>query len=197
MTKPKLIYRGAEAELWLDQHLGEQVVRKKRVKKNYKNPVLDERLRTERTRREAKLLRAARKAVNTPHVYDLSDTEITMEFIKGERVKEMFYSGNVKPAEEIGKCIRRLHNAGLVHNDLTTSNIIAGKNGLYFIDFGLGGNADHLEERATDLLVLKKMLSSTHYDVFEKVWPRVLKGYNAGKQMEKKIQEIEKRGRYL
>ncbi|MCD4740200.1 Kae1-associated serine/threonine protein kinase [archaeon] len=193
----KLIYRGAEAELWQEKYLDMPVVRKKRIEKPYKQPLLDQRLRTSRTRNEAKLLSTARKAVNTPHVYDIEETELLIEYIEGTRVKELFYQGKTEIAEKIGKEIRKLHELGLVHNDLTTSNMILSGKKLFFIDFGLGKKSEELEDRATDLVVFKKMLSSTHYDVFEKVWPRFLSGYKANNKILAKINDIEKRARYL
>jgi N6-L-threonylcarbamoyladenine synthase/protein kinase Bud32 len=193
----KLIYRGAEAELWKDEYLGEPVVRKKRIEKPYKQPQLDQRLRTTRTKSEAKLLSAARKAVKTPRVFGVEETELMMEFVPGERVKELFYKKKTSIARDIGKEIRKLHDAGIVHNDITTSNMIFSKQGIYFLDFGLGKTSSSLEDRATDLVVFKKMLASTHYDVFDEVWPRVLEGYGADKLIKGKIEEIEKRARYM
>lgn len=197
----KLIYRGAEAELWLDHYLGEKVIKKVRVEKPYKHPALDEKLRVSRTRNEAKMLSAARKAVPTPHVYGVEKYEITMEFIDGERVKEMFYEGRTRVARRIGESIRKLHDINVIHNDLTTSNMLigdgVGKDKIYFVDFGLAKVSNELEDKATDLVVFKKMLASTHYDVFDKVWGRVLEGYGATKQIINKISEIEKRAKYM
>lgn len=192
----KLIYRGAEAELWKDEYLGMPIVRKKRIEKPYKQPQLDKSLRTSRTRNEARLLSAARKAVSTPHVYGMDDTELTMEYVEGTRVKELFYQGDTDIAEEIGREIRKLHDIDIIHNDLTTSNIIKSRK-IFFIDFGLGKVSPSIEDKATDLVVFKKMLSSTHYDVFDDVWPRVLEGYKANPKILSKINEIERRARYL
>lgn len=197
----KLIYRGAEAELWLDRYLGEKVVRKIRIEKPYKHPALDEKLRTSRTRNEARMLSMARKAIPTPYVYGLEEYEVVMEFIDGERVKEMFYDGKTSIAKKIGKSIRKLHDIHVVHNDLTTSNMLVvdgeGENKLYFVDFGLAKISNELEDKATDLLVFKKMLASTHYDVFDEVWGDVLKGYGVTKQIINKVGEIEKRAKYM
>lgn len=194
--KEKLIYRGAEAELWETKYLDLPVVIKKRIEKPYKQKDLDKAIRQTRTKNEAKLLSTARNTVNTPHVYEVKKTTIMMEQIPGKTMKELFYSGKTELAERIGKEIRRMHDKDIIHNDLTTSNIIFSEGKVFFIDFGLGKISCSLEDKATDLVVFKKMLSSTHYDVFEEVWPRVLEGY-ANNKILSKINEIEKRARYL
>ena len=192
----KLIYHGAEAELWLDTYLGEKVVHKRRVPKPYKHPSLDESLRASRTKNEARILSMARSAVQTPHVYGLSGYEITMEFVDGERVKELFYSGKTHVARRIGRDIRKMHDIDIIHNDLTTSNMILSGRDLFFIDFGLARVSSELEDKAMDLVVFKKMLSSTHYDVFDRIWGKVLDGYHADETIKKRIGEIEKRAKY-
>jgi len=193
----KLIYRGAEAELWETSYLDEKVIVKRRIKKPYKAEPLDKKLRHQRTKNEARLLRIAREVVRTPHVYEIGDTELKLEAIEGRRVKELFFNGKIEIARKIGKAIRQLHKKGIIHNDLTTSNMIFAENEIYFLDFGLGYISTNLEDQATDLLVFKRMLSSTHYDVFDKVWEEVLKGYQANKKIVEKIREIERRARYL
>jgi K+-sensing histidine kinase KdpD len=72
------------------------------------------------------------------------------------------------------------------------------KNKIYFIDFGLGHISKKIEEKATDLLVFKKTLLS--YKNTEKFWQNILEGYKQeinNKDITKKINIIEKRGRYL
>ena len=63
----------------------------------------------------------------------------------------------------IGQCIAKLHNGGVIHGDLTTSNILLKKNldeynlsanDLYFIDFGLSTISNSVEDKAVDLFVL-------------------------------------------
>jgi len=191
-----LIYRGAEAELYREKFLGMDSVRKVRVKKRYLAPQLDERLRRSRLKNEARMLSRARTAVSTPHVLFIGGDTIVMEYIQGITVKEAFLDGQTRCARLIGSEIRKLHNVGIVHNDLTTSNMISSRKKIYFIDFGLAQASSSLESRAVDLVVLKHMLSSTHYDIFGRVWPRVLKGYGAGKQLLLKISEIESRAKY-
>jgi Kae1-associated kinase Bud32 len=102
----------------------------------------------------------------------------------------------------IGKEIKKMHSVGIVHGDLTTSNIIyinnknskdSGK--IFFIDFGLGYFSKKTEDLATDLVVFKKTFNSTHSSL-KKGWELVLEGYAPNEQMIKQMEKIEKRARY-
>jgi TP53 regulating kinase-like protein len=57
--------------------------------------------------------------------------------------------------------IALLHAEGIIHGDLTTSNIMVGS-ALYFIDFGLSYIRSNVEDFAVDLYVLEKAFLSTH-----------------------------------
>jgi len=187
--------KGAEADLFLTEHLGVKAVLKKRKEKKYKNSVLDKNLRIRRTKTEAKMLSRARKAVHTPFVFDVTPDSICMEFVKGKSVKNIFHAKDIGVAKELGEKVRGLHDIGVIHNDLTTSNMIVGDS-VCFVDFGLAKISSEIEDQATDLIVFKKMLSSTHFNVFDQVWEKVLSGYNPSKSITKRMQEIEKRVRY-
>ncbi|NYZ79876.1 Kae1-associated serine/threonine protein kinase, partial [Candidatus Micrarchaeota archaeon] len=76
-----------------------------------------------------------------------------------------------------------------------TSNIIEKDGELYFIDFGLAYNSHTIEDKATDVLVLKKMLKSTHWRYFDDIWNAFKKEY-ADAAVLKKTEDIEKRARY-
>ena len=72
---------------------------------------------------------------------------------------------------------------------------------LVFLDFGLGRHSDLFEDKAVDLLVLKKSLQSIDGTTASKYFDNVLEGYaeSYGKNKDKiieKIKEIESRGRY-
>ena len=76
-----------------------------------------------------------------------------------------------------------------------------GSHELYFIDFGLGFFSQRLEDKATDLHLLKEVLVSTHFNVFENMWKIILAAYTDlyvdGKKVIKTLHKIEKRGRYI
>jgi Kae1-associated kinase Bud32 len=195
---PRLIYRGAEAELWKTDYLGLPCIEKRRIAKKYRIREIDEKLRSDRIRQEARLMRDARGSMATPHIYDVDpeNCTITMEHIDGKRAKEEFLAGRVGTIPlKMGKAVASLHKHGIVHNDLTTSNIIMRREP-YFIDFGLAARSGKLEDQAVDILVFKKMLKSTHYKNFDRIWERFLGGYSPSRALLKKIAEIEGRARY-
>ena len=118
------------------------ILLKRRVAKGYRLKELDVRIRKLRTRSEARLLEKAGKLICVPKVRKFLDFEIEMEFVDGlklsESLDEMKNWGEV--CFEIGKNIALLHDAGIIHGDLTTSNMI----------WVSGG--DKIEEGARELL---------------------------------------------
>ena len=200
-----LIYRGAEAELWKSEYMGYPAVEKHRIPKTYRIKEIDDRIRRERVVLEANMLVNAKEAVKTPHIFDvdLERKSILMEFIEGDKIKDLFLRGGwiQKVSKKIGESVAKLHSIGIVHGDLTTSNMILDEGGeIYFIDFGLAAKSEKTEDKAMDLVVFKKMLQSTHYKCFSEIWGAFLGGYlKHGKASEviKKITEIEKRARYV
>ncbi len=203
-----LIYRGAEAEIIMDTYLGRKVIKKRRIPKGYRIPELDKRLRLQRTKEEAKLMVEARRGgVPVPIIYDVNLKEFTivMEYVDGERVKELISKLTERERKEIctmiGKNIARLHNANIVHGDLTTSNMILKNGKVYFIDFGLGEFSFEIERRGVDLHLLMEAFSSAHPE-YPDLFNYVMEGYQSiykgnAREIEKKIEEIIKRGRYM
>jgi len=200
----EIIKRGAEAILYLEK---ESLV-KERIKKSYRLPQIDTELRRGRTRREAKLLSDARRCgVNTPTIVsvDEENSKITMEYIDGERLKEFLNETNdknrEKTAEDVGKAVGTLHKQGIVHGDLTTSNMILKDGEIYLIDFGLGEFTKRIESLAVDLSVMKEAFKSTHFKHLNLLWDSFIKGYKQTNNNFNKVLEaldnIEKRGRYV
>ena len=199
----RLLRKGAEAELWLVEYLGEKALVKSRVVKNYRREELDKDIRKTRTKHECVLLHRAKEAgVRTPVIYkiDKAGSAIVMEFVDGERLKDVLETGNSEICKSVGKEIGKLHSAGLVHGDLTTSNILLKDEKLVFVDFGLGFISEKVEDKAVDLLVFKKTFLATHYAV-ERGWERVVEGYceayDKGKRIIAEIPKIEARARYV
>jgi len=55
----------------------------------------------------------------------------------------------------MGTVVRAVHEAGIIHGDLTTSNMIMDKNDkIVLVDFGLSYFKESAEDRAVDLYVL-------------------------------------------
>ena len=200
-----LIAKGAESNIVKSSYLSRDAVLKNRISKNYRIPEIDNKIRKARTKLEAKLLSDVKKAgVVTPILYDvdLHDKTILMEEIKGDLVKDII---NEDLAYEIGENIAKFHNLNIIHGDITSSNMMVNdENQLVFIDFGLGRYSDLFEDKAVDLLVLKKSLQSIDYNTAIKIFDKVLEGYADEynddslnrEQIIKKINEIESRGRY-
>ena len=200
----KIIKRGAEAVLYLDNsHLV-----KERVKKSYRLVEIDEKLRKLRTRKEAKLLSEAKRVgVETPKVFSIDEKgfKIFMEFIDGKRLKEFFNEASDRERKEIaemlGKKVGLLHSNGIVHGDLTTSNMILKDNKIFFIDFGLGDFSNRIENQAVDLSVLNEAFKSTHFKHLDLLWESFIKGYKQTNDKFNKVldtlNDIEKRGRYV
>ncbi len=64
-----------------------------------------------------------------------------------------------------------LHNDGIIHGDLTTSNImITDQKIVYIIDFGLSYVRNNIEDFSVDLYVLEKAFLSTHPDLESEVF---------------------------
>ncbi|MDD1763473.1 MAG: bifunctional N(6)-L-threonylcarbamoyladenine synthase/serine/threonine protein kinase [Methanobacteriaceae archaeon] len=203
---PELSAKGAEANLYQDQYLDHTVMVKKRIPKNYRIEEIDKYLRKKRTKGESKLLAEAKRCgVMTPLVYDinLKENTITMEEVEGTLVKDVFDYAELKEiisiAHKIGESIARLHNCGIIHGDLTTSNILLKGDHVIFIDFGLGKISHLTEDQGVDLLVFKKAINGIHHDVSRECFEAILEGYQESDDNQlvvDKISEIEGRGRY-
>ncbi|MDH7518066.1 MAG: KEOPS complex kinase/ATPase Bud32 [Candidatus Thermoplasmatota archaeon] len=206
MTK-KIIYRGAEAEITLSKHMGYTVVQKRRIKKTYRIKNIDDKLRSYRTREEAKLMIEARMhGISTPIIYDvdLLNGVITMEYLRGKRIKDILNRVSEKERKricnKIGESIARFHNNNIIHGDITTSNMILMDDRIHFIDFGLGEKNSEIEAKGVDLHVLMEAIESTH-SKHSKCFEYVLEGYRREyrgnpEHVINKIDEIVKRGRY-
>jgi len=211
MTSPTLLKKGAEARLYLAEWHGRKVVIKTRFPKKYRPAKLDMEIRSYRTVHEPQLMHEAKKAgVPTPTIFlvDVKNAVIIMEFIEGKQIKQLLGSFSEKEREKacvkIGELIGKLHMQGVIHGDLTTSNMILNPEGkIFLVDFGLGEKTMELEARGVDLHLMKRALQSTHYQFAEGCFEDVMKGYAAvlggeyAKDVLDKIREIEKRGRYV
>ena len=201
-----LIRKGAEAYLYKDSWFGRDVIKKVRISKKYRDPKLDMKIRDSRTINEAKIITEARKnGVFTPYIYeiDVKNHTIVMDFLNGQRIKEILKPNNIEIFIKIGKQVGLLHQNNLIHGDLTTSNmILLNGNDIFFIDFGLASFSTSIESFGVDIHLMKRALNSTHPELAEKCYELFLKGYekqfpNKFNEIKNKIKEIESRGRYI
>lgn len=119
-----------------------------------------------------------------------------MEYIDGTALKNI-----IDPAfsEQAGELVGKLHSCGIVHGDLTTSNIMFRDGKLFLIDFGLAYIDRTLEARGVDIHVLFQTFESTHegheelIEYFKKGYKRTFPGAD---EVIQRVSEIESRGRY-
>jgi TP53 regulating kinase-like protein len=206
-----LIKKGAEASLFLEDWHDRKVIMKKRLPKNYRLSQLDEQIRTYRTVHEPQLIHRAKEAgVPTPTIFliDTKSSTIIMGYVEGKQVKQVLNSFETEKrlnlCRHIGELIGQLHSHGIIHGDLTTSNmILTPYEKVFFVDFGLSEYSEELEIRGVDLHLMKRAFQSTHFRFAEECFEAVIEGYAkiVGKETTKdvleKIKEIEKRGRYM
>lgn len=174
-------------------------VRKYRLVKSYRHPEIDRQLRESRTKAEARLIaKASAAGVPVPRVEIVDESTLLLEEVKGKAVKEVL---DYRPelAEEIGRIIARLHDANLIHADLTTSNMIfTPEERIVLIDFGLSYHSRRIEDKAVDVHLFKQALESKHYKVMKKAYKHFLKGYDKSpnaKQILERLKAVERRGR--
>lgn len=219
MAKKILISQAAEAKIFSNKNK----IIKERTKKSYRLPILDEKLRKQRTKKEAKLLEKLQSIIPVPKIIHSSNYEITMQKIQGKKLSESLdkLKNSSETCKEIGKNIAKLHDEGIIHGDLTTSNMIlsnktrqrsrpissnsVGQAGgeespqVVFIDFGLSFHSNKIEDKAVDLHLIKQALEAKHYKHAEKFFAQVLKGYKSSKNFSlviKQLEKVERRGRY-
>ncbi|MFC4439308.1 MULTISPECIES: bifunctional N(6)-L-threonylcarbamoyladenine synthase/serine/threonine protein kinase [Natrialbaceae] len=207
--------RGAEAVVDLDPDAGS--VTKRRERKEYRHPELDERLRRERTRIEARLTSLARReGVPTPVLCDIDPQEARLELEHVGR-QDLRASLSVDRVREVSRHLARLHRAGFVHGDLTTRNVRVGRaerdappnertdgvrdrdgSRTYLIDFGLGYHTDHVEDYAMDLHVFDQSLVGTADDP-DPLREALREGYRevGEERVLERLTDVEGRGRYV
>jgi len=193
-----IIQQGAEAII----EKKDNTILKTRTKKSYRHPELDLKIRTSRTKKEAKILNTLSQTQNIPKLINLNKdkSEITMQFIDGKKLSEHLEKLNYKEiAKQIAKQITLLHNQDIIHSDLTTSNMILSQNNqLYLIDFGLSFHSHKIEDKAVDLHLLKQALNAKHFSIAEQTINIILQNYKPERYQEilEKLKTVESRGRY-
>ncbi|MEK6924200.1 MAG: KEOPS complex kinase/ATPase Bud32 [Candidatus Micrarchaeota archaeon] len=193
-----MAWKGAEATVTKEG----ATVRKKRLKKKYRDAQLDALLRSRRTRREARILRKAKAAgAPVPELLkeDERKCELQLSLVKGTLMARLVE----EDARELqalsaasGTALAKLHAAGIVHGDYSTSNIIASRTpAVTVIDFGLSEFSDSLEERAEDVLLYRKSLREKQalFKPFCKAYERQ---FPVGTSVVRRAEEILKRARY-
>jgi TP53 regulating kinase and related kinases len=235
----KMISQGAEARIWYISEYNSSkspAICKERFAKNYRHPVLDQRLTKSRCKAEAKILQklfAKRNnhEVDAPQVYEIRESSLYLEFIEGRTVRSilnelLLQEGRLVPEQiceigrGVGSVLGKLHaRHGLVHGDLTTSNLMIRQKYLLvqpeessrllqrcdasilpitMIDFGLAKHSESAEERAVDWYVLERALQATHatindygFSLVEVMWEAYQAEYPSPTQAQAVYQRLE------
>ena len=150
----RLLSQCAESDVYECDFYGTAAIIKERPVKPYRHPMLDQKMRTQRTLREARALaKCKRMGVSCPDVYavDKEKCTIVMERLQGMTVREAIqritdgdirtfgvskqvaHSANLLGPQSVvtknilhhvGRVVGALHRADKIHGDLTTSNFI-------------------------------------------------------------------------
>lgn len=156
-----------------------------------------------------------------------------MQFVAGGTVKERLQRWREKGGTRgweveglmgrVGVAVGGMHAVGVVHGDLTTSNLMlrsraeggpsidfpdglqgSGEGGvdlegeIVLIDFGLATQSVHDEDKAVDLYVLERAFGSTHPEIedsFQEVLKAYGESYKGAKVVLKRLEEVRMRGR--
>jgi len=166
------VSRGAEASLRRVDWWGFPALVKERDLKTYRPKALDERIRRERTRNEARLLVDARRlGVRTPLIYDidLPKHRLTIEELPGPTLRQILEDASVPPDDlpvavrSFGRALGLLHAGSIAHGDLTSSNVLfpEGPRGPpAFLDLSMGTRSPGIEELGIDLHLVEEDLKA-------------------------------------
>ncbi len=195
----ELIAEGAEAKIYATELLGKEAVVKRRIPKEYRVKPLDDALRGQRTKTEARALALASNAgVKTPALLLVDGFDIYMSRVQGINLSKVLEQGKsnrelAKILADVGKYLGLMHAAGIAHGDYTPANIMVNGSEARVIDFGLANTSASVEEKALDILLIKRSLPSTAFSSF-------MEGYSStyadSKRTVGRLNSIERRGRY-
>ncbi|KAF2822234.1 serine/threonine-protein kinase bud32 [Ophiobolus disseminans] len=236
------ITQGAEALVYKTTFLtpNTPVVVKYRPPKPYRHPTLDKRLTKQRLLAEARsLVRCRKEGIKVPAVLgaDWDEGWLVLEYVEGDTVRRVLDgwahdveeakksgdgSDGVKEREEamldlmtrVGREVAKLHELGVCHGDLTTSNLMLRQEDkaqtedcaqpplpsgdIYLIDFGLTTASIQEEDKAVDLYVLERAFAATH-PAAEPLFQEVLRAYGesskSAKGVLRKLEGVRMRGR--
>ena len=211
-TDWSLVFRGAESRIWFGVYNELNLIKKERFVKNYRNKELDSRLTRERIRAEVRAInkikdKCPKLGQLMPNILFVDQNNIIMTRIDGSVNVNQYLTGKTIEDESLdqlliclGETIAQIHNCGVIHGDLTTSNFLIKdnqQNQLIPIDFGLSSSSTSAEDRAVDLYVLERAILSTHPNInFEKVLQSYDKNIEKSKNdVLKRLEAVRLRGR--
>ena len=144
------------------------------------------------------MVKARKLGLDVPYLMNIDyDTKkIYMQYIeKAIKLRDFLqeYAKNldqtivIEMMNSVGSIIAKLHDADIIHGDLTTSNMMIkcddhstikkkDEYAIYVIDFGLSYQKNTVEDKAVDLYVLERAFLSSHPNQ-DKEFDAILKGY--------------------
>ncbi|MFT7615992.1 MAG: TP53 regulating kinase-like protein [Candidatus Woesearchaeota archaeon] len=196
----KIIYQGAESTIEVTKA---NTILKKRFPKTYRHKELDMQFNKYRTRAEAKILqRLQDNKIGAPELIEVNEKTFTieMEYIQGGMLKNVLTKANTTPlAKKLAQIIAKLHNANIIHADLTTSNILVREDTIFLIDFGLSYVSKKVEDKAVDIHLLNQATASSHHKIHAEFMKQFLKTYFAKVEeteiIKKRLEVVQSRGR--
>lgn len=187
-----LFNEGAEAKIYSVRLFGRKMILKKRLSKEYRAKKLDDGIRRGRTRREAKVLyRLGRSGMNVPTLFAVGAYSIYMEQLEGTLLRDS--EVETETYALVGNALAEMHNANVSHGDFTPANVMLCGDSVYVIDFGLAEVTESLEEKAIDVLLMKRSISKEAYAEFKAAYD---KKYRDSKRVMRRLGDMEIRGRY-
>ncbi|WP_337860295.1 bifunctional N(6)-L-threonylcarbamoyladenine synthase/serine/threonine protein kinase [Ferroplasma sp.] len=159
--------KGAEAVISESRFYGREAIIKQRIKKDYRNPVLDKKIRMERMKTEFNILfRMKSNGINAPVLYDFDkyNFSITMEKINGITINKLIREGReyIEIINKLGILVAEMHNFSIAHGDLNPNNILVLQDQIYFIDPSMGKINCEIEDIADDLFLLTESFRSLY-----------------------------------
>mmetsp|Transcript_10564 Transcript_10564/g.33470 ORF Transcript_10564/g.33470 Transcript_10564/m.33470 type:complete len:263 (-) Transcript_10564:398-1186(-) len=199
------------------------VIVKVRPVKKYRHSKIDEKMRKKRTKGEARVMMsvaagapgkpavAGPSALRVPAVLLVADRDglLVLEDVqKNEQCSPLVAvldsidaERAARIARQVGEAVAALHDLGVVHGDLTTSNMYLDESDhITLIDFGLAFKSTTVEDQAVDLYVLERALLSTHAAA-EATNNRILESYyesrgeEVAKSVKSRLDIVRARGR--
>ncbi len=207
LVQEDFIAKGAEAMIFQGHFLNLAIIIKRRPPKSYRLPQIDQVLRLQRLRAEARVMTLAwRLGVRVPALLgiDIEERTLIIEEIQGVTLFELV--GNLSNVElipifkELGRQVGLLHKSDIVHGDLTVFNVLVVENSPWLIDFGLAQITIEQEKHADDLLLFQntlKAISPSYNDFLAGFQAEYLKTYEKGQNVFEQMKKIASRARYI
>lgn len=208
LEKFEMLTKGAEAVIFHGSFLQIPIIMKQRFPKTYRLPQIDEKIRKQRLRAEARIMTLAwKKQINVPILLGVDSISQTLfiKKIQGDLLFSLLDSISLMELKQIfnklGFEIALLHENDIIHGDLTVFNVVVEKRqNPCLIDFGLGFISIEVEKKADDLLTFfntLKAITPKFQELFDDFKNGYLQKSRHGKKIFEQMKKIQSRARYI